>query len=294
MNTLLIAGFGDIARRAVPLLDGRFDAVALVRPEKIAGTAPVAGIAIEAGDLDQPQSLDRFAGRASHVLHCAPPPGAGTNDPRTGNLLRMLASGALPQRLVYVSTSGVYGDCAGARVDEQQPVKPGTDRAQRRADAEAQIAAFGRNHDVRCVILRVPGIYAADRLPLERIRRGTPVLCVQDDVYTNHIHADDLAAIAVAALTHPDAEGVYNACDDSELRMGDWFDLLADRAGLPRPPRIARADAPGRIPPALLSFMSESRRLSNRRLKAHLGVRLRYPTVADGLPRVIHPKSAVR
>jgi nucleoside-diphosphate-sugar epimerase len=131
--------------------------------------------------------------------------------------------------------------------------------------------------------LRVPGIYAADRLPLERLRAGTPVLRAEDDVYTNHIHADDLAMIVARALEDEAPAGVFNANDDSGLKMGEWFDLVADLYGLPRPPRIPRSEAAGKIPPGLLSFMSESRRLDNRRLKQVLGVRLRYPTVHEGL-----------
>jgi nucleoside-diphosphate-sugar epimerase len=133
------------------------------------------------------------------------------------------------------------------------------------------------------VVLRVPGIYAADRLPLERLRAGTPVLRASDDVYTNHIHAGDLAAIAARALEHDAPAGIYNASDDSELRMGDWLDLVADRHGLPRPPRLARAQVRRIVSPELYSFMSESRRLDNRRLKDQLGVRLRFPTVHEGL-----------
>jgi nucleoside-diphosphate-sugar epimerase len=136
------------------------------------------------------------------------------------------------------------------------------------------------------VVLRVPGIYAADRLPLERLRAGMPVLRAEDDVYTNHIHADDLAAIALRALDEAAPAGVYNAVDDSELRMGEWFDLLAERACLPRPPRIARAVAEGRISPESLSFMSESRRLLNAKMKRALGVKLQYATVFEGVPRL--------
>ena len=291
MNTLLIAGFGDIARRALPRLGAQFDVTALVRPESLPQQARLPGAAYEPGDLDRPESLGGFAGRFTHVLHCAPPPNAGTDDARTANLLAMLAATRpLPGRIVYLSTSGVYGDCAGAWVDESRPVNPQTERARRRVDAERRIAAFCRAHGVGHAILRVPGIYAAERLPLARLRAGTPVLRSADDVYTNHIHADDLAAIAAQALVATHANGVYNACDDTALAMGDWFDLIADRAGLPRPPRIARSDAPSCIPSSLLSFMSESRRLLNRRLKDELGVRLRYPTVHEGLPARIDPK----
>jgi len=220
------------------------------------------------------------------VLHCAPPPATGTADTRTRNLLSALAKGGiLPARVVYVSTSGVYGDCGGARVDESRAVHPQTERARRRVDAERQLALWCSERGVTLVILRAPGIYAAERLPLERLRLGTPVLREEDDVYTNHIHAEDLAGIVARALEDAAPGGIYNASDDSEIRMGDWFDLVAGRAGLPRPPRIARSEAQGRVAPELLSFMSESRRLANRRMKEGLGVRLRYRTVFEGVPR---------
>lgn len=271
MKKLLIAGYGDIARRAAPRLQARYALQALSRRHGF--------------DLDRPETLAGL-GAADAVLHCAPPPPVGTVDTRTGNLLAALAKGRiLPARVVYVSTSGVYGDCGGAHVDEARPVHPQTDRARRRVDAERQLAQWCSERAAALVILRAPGIYAADRLPLERLRRGTPVLRPEDDVYTNHIHAEDLAAIAVRALEDSAPGGTYNTSDDSDLRMGDWLDLVAERAGLPRPPRIARSEAAGRIAPGLLSFMGESRRLANRRMKEGLGVRLRYPTVFEGVPR---------
>ena len=281
MERLLIIGPGDIARRALPELAARYAATALVR-----GDPAGLGIATVAGDLDRPASLAPLAGTADLVLHAAPPAGTGVRDERTRNLIAALSGAAmLPRRVVYLSTSGVYGDCGGAYVDESRPVAPQSDRARRRADAERALADWGRERNVAIVCLRVPGIYAADRLPLERLREGTPVLRAEDDGYTNHIHADDLAAICVRALDRDAPAGACNASDDSELKMGDWFDLVADRAGLARPPRIARADAERLIPPALLSFMRESRRLVNRRLKEGLGIALRYPTVFDGVPR---------
>jgi nucleoside-diphosphate-sugar epimerase len=167
-------------------------------------------------------------------------------------------------------------------VEESRPLNAETDRAGRRVDAETVLTRWCADRCIALVILRVPGIYAADRLPLAQLRRGTPVLAAEDDVYTNHIHADDLAAILTAALTL--GEGAYNASDESEMKMGEYFDLVADRMGLPRPPRVRRAEAAGRISPVLLSYMSESRRLVNRRMKAELGIRLRYPTVYDGVP----------
>lgn len=280
MERLLIIGCGDVARRALPCLQGRYAVHALVRTPQAADELRRNGVTPHLGDLDQPASLASLAGVADLVAHLAPPGRTSARDERTRNLLQALSRGMLPRRLLYLSTSGVYGDCGGARVDESRPLAPQTERARRRADAERQLADWPAD----TVILRVPGIYAADRLPLERLQRGTPVLRAEDDVYTNHIHAEDLAGALVVALAHAPAGAVYNVSDDSELKMGDWFDLVADRHGLPRPPRIARAEAGRHIPPLLLSFMNESRRLSNRRIKQELPWQLRYPTVYDGLP----------
>jgi len=283
MERLLIVGVGDVARRALPALVARYDTLAMVRA---AGPAVPTGVRLAIGDLDLPATLAPLAGAADVVLHLAPPDETRDGDVRTRNLIIAL-SGAriLPRRLVYISTSGVYGDCAGARIDESRPVNPQSARAARRVDAERTVIEWGASAGVQTTILRVPGIYSADRLPVERLKRGTPVLRDEDDVYTNHVHADDLAAICVRAL-EPDAPpGIYNAADDSELKMGEWFDLVADRFGLARPPRVSRAEAARVISPMLLSFMSESRRLVNRRMKEALGIRLRYPTVFEGVPR---------
>ena len=283
MARLLIAGFGDVARRALPALASRHAVTALLRhADGREAVLREAGARVLLADLDDPGSLAGCAG-FELVAHLAPPPGEGAQDTRSRHLLAALDA-APPERLVYVSTSGVYGDCKGALVDETRPVNPDSDRARRRVDAERLWLDWGARRDVRIVVLRAPGIYAADRLSLERIRRGTPALREEDDVYTNHIHADDLAMMLVTALEHPDAQGVYNASDDSALRMGEWFDLLADRHGLPRPPRIPLAEAAARIPAPLLSFMRESRRLDNSRIKRELGVSLAYPTVREGVP----------
>jgi nucleoside-diphosphate-sugar epimerase len=218
------------------------------------------------------------------VLHLAPPGESGERDQRSANLIAAL-SPQPPERLVYISTSGVYGDCGGAWVDEDRPLAPKNLRALRRVDAERTLFAWGRQCGVSVSVLRVPGIYAAERLPLMQLRRGAPVLRAEDDVYTNHIHADDLAAACRAALVRGAGGRAYNASDDSEIKMGDYFDLVADRAHLRRPPRIARTAAEaGAISEGLMSFMRESRRLSNTRMKAELGVRLRYPSVYEGVP----------
>jgi nucleoside-diphosphate-sugar epimerase len=284
MRRLLIIGCGDVALRAVPQLCNRYRIYALTHSRERAPLLRAHGVVPIAGDLDDAASLDCLAGITHDVLHCAPPPHRGTRDTRTAHLIAALAKGeSLPQQLVYISTSGVYGDCAGEFVDETRAPRPQTARAQRRVDAERQLREWGRRSRVRVAILRAPGIYSEQRLPLERLQARTPALNAEEDAYTNHIHAEDLARMAVAALRFAHSGRAYNASDDSWLKMGDYFDLVADRFGLPRPQRVSRAEAGRRISPGMLSFMNESRRLSNRRIKRELRLKLRYPTVHDGI-----------
>ncbi|WP_126447061.1 NAD-dependent epimerase/dehydratase family protein [Sulfuricystis multivorans] len=278
---LLIVGCGDVVRRALPCLTRRWQVTALVRSFDPALRAQ--GVRQIRGDLDAPATLRRLAGIADAVLHSAPPPGEGNDDPRTRHLLATLTSArSLPRRLVYISTSGVYGPCGGERVAETRRLAAATGRARRRVAAETRLRAAGRR-GMTVSILRAPGIYAADRLPLERVRHGDPVLLFAEDSYTNHIHAEDLAAACCAALERGRPNRSYNISDDSDIRMGDWFDKLADAFQLPRPPRVTRAEAQTRLSPQLLSFMNESRRLDNTRMKRELRLKLRYPTVDAGI-----------
>jgi nucleoside-diphosphate-sugar epimerase len=284
--TLLIVGCGDVGLRVARLLAGRWRLLALTSSPGRRESLRAAGVRPLIGDLDRPETLGRLAGLADAVLHLAPPPPHGRHDPRTTHLLRALARCDRVGRLVYASTTGVYGDAGGARVDETRMVAPITDRARRRVDAEAQVRAWGRARGVPVTVLRIPGIYALDReggSPADRLRRGTPVLRPEDDVFTNHIHADDLARACSAALTRGPTQRTINACDDTAMRMGEYFEFAADLLGLPRPPRISRAEAERQLSPALLSFMSESRRISNARLKRELRFVARYPTVREGL-----------
>ena len=283
---LLIVGCGDVGLRVVKLLHKRWRIVALTSTAARVGALRAAGAVPIVGNLDDAATLGRLAGLADAVLHLAPPPGHGSTDPRTLNLLRALARRGRVQRIVYGSTSGVYGDCAGARFNETRAVNPSSDRAQRRVDAEQRLRWYGRAFSARVTLLRIPGIYALDREggdPRARVARGMPVLAAADDVYTNHIHADDLARACVAAIVRGAPQRVLHVCDDTELKMGDYFDLVADLHGLSRPPRIDRAAAMAQMSPMQMSFMSESRRLDNTRLRRELRLRLLYPQVAEGL-----------
>lgn len=289
---VLIVGCGDVGLRAARELGAgrRARLIALTSNPARAHALRSAGITPLSGNLDDPRSLRRLAGLASRVLHLAPPPGEGPGDwrtdARTRALVRALVQRTPPLSLVYGSTTGVYGDRQGAWTSEATPVRPHTPRAWRRVDAEDTVRWLGRAIGVRASILRIPGIYANDReggTPRGRLLRGTPVLRTEDDVYTNHVHADDLARACVLALWRGRAQRAVHAVDDTELKMGDYFDLAADLYGLPRPPRVARNAAQDQLPLMLLSFMGESRRLTNQRLKQELRLRLQHPTVAEGL-----------
>ena len=281
---LLIVGCGDVGMRILPLLCDRYRVFAVTTQAERMPVLRAAGATPILADLDQPATSARLARLAPTVLHLAPPQAEGRIDRRTRHLTAIL-----PDRttLVYVSTSGVYGDCSGALIDETRTVRPHNARAIRRVDAERTLRNWAQRSGSRLAIVRVPGIYAHDRLPEERLRKGTPALIDADDVYTNHIHADDLARIVIAAMRRLRPSRVYHAVDDSGMKMGAYFDAVADALQLSRPPRLPRAELQHLVTPVMLSFMAESRRLTNRRIKSELGVRLAYPTVADGLQQIV-------
>ncbi len=290
---VLMVGCGDVGLRTAGQLGApqsqRVRLMALTSSPDRVRLLRACGITPLQGDLDDPASIQRLAGLAHRVIHLAPPPtdraGASERDPRSLALVRTLRLRTPPLALVYGSTTGVYGDCGGQRVDETRTVNPHTPRAQRRVDAENLMRFLGRS-GVRVSVLRIPGIYAADReggTPRERLLKGTPVLAAKDDVYTNHIHANDLARACAAALWRGKPQRVVNVTDDTDLKMGDYFDLAASLFGLPKPPRLPRDQASSALPLMLLSFMSESRRLDNTRMKQELRLKLRYPHVRDGL-----------
>jgi nucleoside-diphosphate-sugar epimerase len=288
---LLIVGCGDIGLRILPLLRGqlvddgrcgqaRYRIFALTTQASRCDALRAAGAIPIVGNLDQPHTLARLAGLAAQIIYLAPPPATGQIDTRSRHLAAVLNRRC---KLVYVSTSGVYGDCGGDEIDETRPVLPRNLRAVRRVDAEQVWRRWALRTGSTLSIVRVPGIYAGDRLPIERLKQGTPALQTEQDVYTNHIHALDLAKLVVRALGQGSPNRIYHAVDDTEMKMGDYFDLVADHFNLPRPPRLPRLELEKQVSPMLLSFMSESRRMKNARIKHELGYRLLFPQVAAGL-----------
>ena len=285
-SSILIIGCGDIGIRVAKRLSLGHRVFALTSSSHRFQELREAGATPILGNLDQPESLWRLAGLAQTVIHLAPPQNQGNRDHRTRNLLRILAQGSSAvRRLIYVSTTGVYGDHRGAKVSELTPVNPQSERAQRRVDAERALRLWGPAHGIAVTILRVPGIYAANRLPLERLQSQTPALLPEEDAYSNHIHSDDLARLVCAAVYHGKPQRVINACDGNETKMGDYFDEVADAFGLARAPRMPANQLQGIVSPMLWSFMRESRRVTNTRL-SELKTPLRYPSVADFLKTI--------
>lgn len=313
---LLVVGCGDVGQRVARLVQARAGVTQGHGVRVLALTSSPAkvpllrslGVVPLLGNLDEPAAVRRLRGLGQRVLYLAPPPGEGVKDPRMAAFVHALrpawrcpavqglpgwgaktgrVARALPAPVVvYGSTTGVYGDTGGQWVSESRPVAPMTQRASRRVDAEQRVRRYGRSAGVRVSVLRIPGIYAPDRprgTPRERLLRGVPTLQAGQDGFVNHIHADDLARACLAALWRGRPQRAVNVCDDTVMRMGEYLDFAADLYGLPHPPRITREEAARVLPPTLYSFMAESRRLRNGRLKRELRVVLRWPTVREGL-----------
>ena len=280
--THLIIGCGDIGRRVARLEQQEGGSIAaLARSPERCDSLQKEGIHPLPGDLDRPDSLGAILRPADIVYYFAPPPPSGVDDPRISHWLSAIE--VPPQRLIYISTSGVYGDCQGDWIDESAPLAPITSRGQRRLAAESTLASWSHQHDTEIIILRVPGIYGPGRLPLERLRKGLPVIVQEEAPYSNRIHADDLARACVAAARHGKAGSAYNISDGHPTTMTDYFWRVADLFDLPRPPAITLEEARNVLSQNMLSFLDESKRLNNQKMRQELNVTLAYPTLAEGL-----------
>ncbi len=264
---------------------------ALARSSASTVRLQAAGIETAAGDLDDPSSLQALRLAGVCVYYLAPPPSTGMSDPRMHAFLEALKPQAQPRRIVLVSTTGVYGDCGGQWVDEDRAPNPQADRAHRRLAAEQALQAWGEETGVALAILRVAGIYGPDRLPIERLRKGLPVLREEESPWSNRIHVDDLVTACLAAADSGRSGRVYNISDGNPTTMTDYFNRVAEAVGLPPPPQISWQQAQSLLSPEMLSYLSESRRLDNRRMRAELGVAVRYPTLAAGLASCVRPAS---
>lgn len=281
MRTLLIIGFGDIAQRALPQLLKHWRVIVFSRNQEKLALARTMGALPLKGDMDNGLNLHRLRNLADDILITTPPPDSGKTDSRISSLLNVLAKGPrIPQRLCYISTTGVYGNSNGEWVNESTPTAPHSDRAHRRMHAESLLRQFAIRNQSQLTILRAPGIYAVDRLPVSRLLKHIPLITPAEDSFSNHIHADDLARLCIASL-HRKTGGIriYNASDDTPLLINEWYQLLARTLSLPIPPLLSREEVKQQVSPSLWSFLQESRQISNARLSREFKTRLQYPSV---------------
>jgi nucleoside-diphosphate-sugar epimerase len=288
---VLIVGCGYVGLRLAEALQQSHDVSAIVRSQEKAKQLSGRGIGSVALDLDRvrstahiPERLDQAA-----IFYLAPPPPKGESDLRLDRFLQLAT--VPPATFVYISTTGVYGDTKGALVDESSPVAPFTDRARRRVSAEEMIRVWCTERRVRRVVLRVPGIYGPGRLPLERLRHREPAVHPEEAGVTNRIHVEDLVASCLACLSNPEARGVYNVTDGNSCSSTEFLDRVARIAELPQAPRVSMDEAQLTFTPERLSFINESRRVSNERMLKHLGVKLRYADMDEGIEQSLAQES---
>ena len=286
MKNIWIIGCGDIGRRVARDIRDLYQnhenrTSAVVQSKQSAQRCEQLGVTPLIYDLDKPTPLDITAFEAAELYYFAPPPKNGITDPRLDNFLKQL-QGA-PRKVVLISTTGVYGDCQGEWIDEYRPVNPQTDRAKRRVAAETTLIEWAAQYAKPYIILRVPGIYSRDRLPLARLRKKLPIVQQSEAAFTNRIHADDLASICIEAMNSDLSVEIFNTTDGDPSTMVDYFNRVADFAGLDRPKQISLEEAKNTLSAGMLSYAGESRRIGNAKLLKVLGIKLRHPTLSSTL-----------
>ena len=284
VSPVVIIGCGDIGTQVAQFyLDQGVAVHGLVRSIESVKRLQSLGISTSQADLSASFKLD-FNVEKSQLYYFAPPPAQGTEDIHTSHLLAaMQSAGQSPSRIVYISTTGVYGDCQGRWISEDEPVKPEADRARRRLDAEIQLSEWTRQSDTEIIILRVAGIYGPGKLPLARLRKGLPVIRESEAPFTNRIHSADLVKMAITAMQRGHNRAIYHACDGHPGTMTDYFKQVARKAGLPPPKEISLAEGEKSLSAGMMSYMRESRRLSNTKTLRELDLKLAYPSLQEGL-----------
>jgi len=288
MTNNIIIGCGEVGSRLAQQLCERGESVqGVVRSAASVARLAAAEIpSIQHDLLTDDAPAPALITTGTQLFHFAPPLESGVIDLHTQNLLQLFTRTGQPQRIVYISTTGVYGDCQGAWIDETHPVQPQADRSRRRWDAEQRLQQWRETTGGEVVILRVAGIYDPQRLPLARLQQSIPLVRAEEAPYTNRIHVDDLVTVCLAAMERGVNGAVYNVCDGHPSTMTDYFLAVADAAGLPHPPLLPLAEAMEQLSAGMRSYMAESRRLSNRKLREELGVEFRYPDLAAGLRKI--------
>ena len=279
-----IVGCGDIGKRVARLYQGNNNVYGIVSSEESAFECKQLSIESHVINLDSDLSLEQYVFANADLFYFAPPSSEAAKDTRLKRfLIQLLKLEQLPRRIVLISTTGVYGDSGGAWIDETTHIKPQTDRAVRRMSAEQILQRWTIQSACEFMILRVPGIYAEDRLPLARLKQGLPIVNADEAGFTNRIHADDLARACKAAMECETHNHVVNVTDGNPSTMTDYFNHVADFAKLPRPPQISLQQAEQELSAGMVSYLKESRRIRNDKMLDILGIELLYPNLDESL-----------
>jgi len=289
LKNINIIGCGYIGKKIAGLLiDRDIPCHCFVKSETSKATCSKMGLPVVRFNLDKEglslskSQLKNFA--KSTLAYLAAPQRNGLTDVRMANFISILESvNAVPDKIVLISTTGVYGDCKGEWIDESRQARPQADRAFRRLSAETQLTEYCEKNYIHLIVFRVPGIYASDKLPIKRITSGEPIVEAADSGYTNRIHAEDLSALCVEALLEKVESGIYNCCDGRPSTMNDYFTKVADALALRRPEEISLSKAKQTLSEGMLSYLAESKRISNKKLLSHFKTRFKYPNLEAGL-----------
>jgi nucleoside-diphosphate-sugar epimerase len=279
MNTWII-GCGDIGRRVSALYDNQI-IQGLIQSEASQFACEQANIKTTRINLDDAYHFTSEQFKDANIFYFAPPPPIGKTDSRLETFLKTIEG--QPKRIVLISTTGIYGDSKGEWIDENTPTNPKADRAHRRLSAEHALQGWANNHNKEYMILRVPGIYAKDRLPLSRLKKGLAVVNESEAGWTNRIHADDLAQACKAAMHCEYKNQIINVTDGNPSSMTDYFNQVADYADLPRAPQISMKEAEKSLSEGMVSYLKESRRIKNDKMLNTLKIKLEYPNLKSAL-----------
>ncbi|NVO00479.1 MAG: NAD-dependent epimerase/dehydratase family protein [Geobacteraceae bacterium] len=283
-SSLFIIGCGDIGMRVGAAIAAMSIKVfGFSRGNKFPHDTTSSGITLSHYDLDILESSPAPDFKGAPLLYLAPPPGGGKSDTRVANFLVTIKPGFEPAKVIYMSTTSVYGECGDDTITEERAVNPSNHTALRRYDAEQRFRLWCSEHSVPLVILRVSGIYGPGRIPMQRIHSREPLLNEIEAGYTNRIHSDDLTQICIAAIEKGEDGDIFNISDGETNKMNDYFNAITDLMGVDRLPQVTLEEGRKVMSPLMLSYMTESRKVSNRRMLDRLGITLKYPTMLEGL-----------
>jgi nucleoside-diphosphate-sugar epimerase len=284
MSEYSIIGCGDIGLRVARKLITQGSTVeATAHFDEGAAELVASGIKPIVANFDYQDDIPDLSLTGQRLFYFLAPQGGGSSDYRMLNFCRCLSVENCPERIVYISTSGVYGDCGDQLVTEETPVNPQTTRAKRRVSAEEQLREQSDKLGFDLIILRVTGIYGPGRLPLSQLHKGHEVLRTEDAPQTNRIHSLDLVDICLAAMDKGEGGDTFNVCDGQKSSMSEYFMEVARLYDLPQPKQLSWDEAEKSMNPLTLSFLKESRRMSNRKMLEKLEIKLNYPTLEEGL-----------